>query len=135
MSEECDALVCNGTWELVPPPSSSNIIGCKWIFCIKIHSNGSVDRFKAHLVDKGFNQRPGADYHDTFTPVVKPTTIRLVFSIVVSHGWPLHQLDINNAFLQGQLSKHVYMAQLTGFINSDHMIYVYKLHKTIYGLK
>lgn len=82
--------------------------------------------FKAHLVVKGFNQWPGVDYHDTFSLVVRPTII-LVLSIVVTHGWPLHQLDISNAFLQGQLFEDVYMAQPSGFIDSDHLTYVCKL--------
>ncbi|KAH9716339.1 retrovirus-related pol polyprotein from transposon RE2 [Citrus sinensis] len=135
MSEEYDALVRNGTWELVPPNGITNLVGCKWIFRIKRHSDGSLDRFKARLVAKGFHQRPGVDYHETFSPVVKPTTVRLVLSIAISNGWSLCQLDINNTFLQGRLSEHVYMAQPPGFVDSDRPTYVCKLHKAIYGLK
>ena len=89
MSEEYDALVRNGTWELVPSDSIHNIVGCKWIFRTKRHSDGSVDRHKARLVAKGFHQRPGIDYHDTFSPMVKPSTIRLVISLAMSRGWSL----------------------------------------------
>ena len=135
MSEEYGALVCNGTWELVPPKDITNQVGCKWIFCIKRNSYGSIDRYKAHLVAKGFHQRPGVDYHETFSLVVKPTTVRLVLSIVVSNGWSLRQLDVNNAFLQGRLSENVFMAQPPSFVDSDHPSYVCKLHKAIYGLK
>lgn len=135
MSEEYDALVRNGTWELVPADPSHNVVGCKWIFRIKRHSDGSVDRFKARLVAKGFHQRPGVDYHDTFSPVVKPTTIRLVLSLAVSQGWKLRQLDVNNAFLQGHLFETVYMAQPQGFLDKDHPSHVCKLTKAIYGLK
>ncbi|KAL5567379.1 hypothetical protein UlMin_030543 [Ulmus minor] len=104
MSDEYDALVRNGTWELVPPTLSQNIVRCKWIFRIKRNSDGSIDRFKAHSVAKGFHQRPGVDYLDTFSPIVKPTTVRVILSLVVSRGWYLHQLDVNNAFLQGHFS-------------------------------
>lgn len=110
MSEEFDALVWNGTWDLVPSHPSQNVVGCKWIFRTKRLSNGSVDRYKARLVAKRFHQRPGVDYHDTFTPVVKPTTVRLVLSLAVMRGWLLRQLDVNNAFLQGSLSEDVFMA-------------------------
>ncbi|KAK9200192.1 hypothetical protein WN944_015388 [Citrus x changshan-huyou] len=135
MSEEYDALVRNGTWELVPPDGISNMVGCKWIFRIKRHSDGSIDRFKARLVAKGFHQRPGVDYHETSSPVVKPTTVRLVLSIAINNGWSLRQLDVNNAFLQGRLSENVFIAQPPGFVDHDHPSYVCKLHKGIYGLK
>ncbi|KAK0570922.1 hypothetical protein LWI29_008499 [Acer saccharum] len=123
MSEECNALNTNGTWELVRPTPSTNI-GCKWIFRIKRKTDGTIDRYKAHLVAKGFNQRPGVDYFETFSPVIKPTTIRLVLSIATSHGWPLRQLDVNNAFLQGRLTEEVYMAQPPGFVDSDQPTHV-----------
>ena len=84
MSVECDALVQNGTWHLVPLAANQNIVGCKWIFRIKRNSNGSVDRFKARLVAKGFHQRPGIDYLDTFNLVVKPTTVQVVLSLAIS---------------------------------------------------
>ena len=125
MSEEYDALVKNGTWALVPPNSSQYLVGCKWIFITKRKSDGSIDRFKARLVAKGFHEPPGIDYYDTFSPVVKPTTIRLVLSVAVSNGWIFCQLDVNNAFLQGTLTEHVYMTQPPGLIDQDsHHMFV-----------
>ncbi|KAH9723253.1 retrovirus-related pol polyprotein from transposon RE2 [Citrus sinensis] len=135
MSEEYDALVRNDTWALVPQDSSQNLVGCKWVFRTKRKSDGSVDKFKARLVAKGFHQRPGIDYQDTFSPVIKPITVRIVLSIAVSRGWSLRQLDVNNAFLQGHLSENVYMSQPPGFVDKDNPSYVCKLNKAIYGLK
>ena len=135
MSEEYDALVRNGTWELVSPDGITNLVGCRWVYRIKRNSDGSINRFKARLVAKGFHQRPGVDYHDTFSPVVKPTTVRLVLSLAISRGWSLKQLDINNAFLQGSLSETVFMEQPPGFVDQDKPSFVCKLHKAIYGLK
>ncbi|KAK1555457.1 hypothetical protein Q3G72_026733 [Acer saccharum] len=135
MTKECNALIKNGTRELVQHTANTNVIGCKWIFRIKRKSDGSIDRYKARLVTKGFNQQPGIDYFETFIPVIKPTTVRLVISIAISHGWSLHQLDVNNAFLQGTLTEDVYMSQPPGFIDSDHLTHVCKLRKAIYGLK
>ncbi|KAF5454886.1 hypothetical protein F2P56_024519 [Juglans regia] len=89
MSQEFTALVKHGTWDLVPPQASQNLIGCKWVFRIKRKPDGSIDRYKAHLVAKGFHQRPGIDYKETFSPVVKPTTIRTILSIALMHRWPI----------------------------------------------
>lgn len=135
MSQEFTALVKHGTWDLVPPQSSQNQIGCKWVFRIKRKPDGSIDRYKARLVAKGFHQRPGLDYTATFSPVVKPTTIRTVLSIALMHRWPIRQLDVNNAFLHGTLEEDVFMTQPRGFVDSNFPNYVCKLKKSIYGLK
>ncbi|WRX13866.1 Reverse transcriptase [Theobroma cacao] len=103
MLDEITALLRNGTWELVPPSSSQNVIGCKSVFRIKRNPDGSSSRYKARLVAKGFHQCPGIDFHDTFSPVVKPTTIRLILAFALSNNWPLHDLIItsnDNKFLQ-----------------------------------
>ena len=86
MKTEYGSLLTNSTWSLVPKPVNKHIIGCKWIYKLKLKVNGLVDRFKAHLVAKGFNQTYGIDYFETFC-LVKPTTIRLVFSLAIFHGW------------------------------------------------
>ena len=98
MNEEFDVLLRNSTWTLVHPQPTQNIIGCKWIFRVKRNLDGSVAWYKIRLVAKGFNQCLGVDFHDTFSPIVKPTTIRVILTIVVSKGWHLRQLDINNFF-------------------------------------
>ena len=135
MYEELEALARNRTWDLIDASVAANIVGCKWVFTIKRHPDGSIDRFKAHLVAKGFHQRPGVDFQETFSPVIKPATIRLVLSVSVSHNWQLRQLDVNNAFLQGQLDEEVFMSQPPGFKDKTQPLAVCKLHKAIYGLK
>ncbi|CAL2238106.1 unnamed protein product [Prunus armeniaca] len=135
MSTEFNALISNGTWELVPSDSTQNLIGCKWVFRIKRHPDGTIDRYKARLVTKGFHQRPGVDFSETFSPVVKPTTIRVVLHLALSHGWPIRQLDVNNAFLHGTLSDIVYMSQPPGFVDTNLPSHVCKLRKALYGLK
>ena len=135
MADEFTALVFHGTWKLVPQSSTSNIVGCKWVFRIKRHPDGTMDRFKACLVAKGFNQRPSVDYTETFSPVIKPTTIWLILSLALSNGWSLHQLDVNNVFLHGQLTEQVFMQQPVGFIDQSHPQHVCALQKSIYGLK
>lgn len=111
------------------------MVGCKWVFRIKRKPDGSIDKFKARLVTKGFHQRPGVDFTENFSPVVKPTTIHLVLSIAISRGWPLCQFDVNNAFLHGSLTDEVFMKQPPGFVDKSCPSYVCKLHKSIYGLK
>lgn len=124
MQTEYDALMRNKTWHLVPPQKGIIVIGCKWVYKIKHKSDGSLDRYKARLVDKGFKQRYGLDYEDTFSPVVKAATIRTVLSVAVSRGWNLRQLDVQNAFLYGILEEEVYMQQPPGFVDQSKANYV-----------
>ncbi|XP_073363714.1 uncharacterized protein [Aegilops tauschii subsp. strangulata] len=135
MEEEYHALMHNETWTLVPPPPRVNIIDSKWVFKVKRHADGSIERYKARLVSKGFKQHQGLDYEDTFSPVVKPTTIRLLLSLQVSRGWSLRQLDVQNAFLHGLLEEEVYMRQPPGFIDHAQPHHLCRLTKALYGLK
>jgi hypothetical protein len=100
-----DALLSNQTWTLCPRPIHHNVIRNKWVFKIKRKANGTVERFKARLVAKGFDQRSGIDYTDTFSLIIKPSTIRIILALTVHFDWPIRQLDVSNAFLQGHLNK------------------------------
>ena len=135
MDEEFQALKKQGTWFLVPLPATKNVMGCKWVYKLKHNSDGSIARYKARLVAKGFHQQQGIDFDETFSPAIKPPTVRLILSLAVSLQWPLRQLDIKNAFLHDTLKEEVYMTQPQGYINSTHPNFVCKLHKFIYGLK
>ncbi|KAJ9556427.1 hypothetical protein OSB04_011041 [Centaurea solstitialis] len=134
MDAEYNALIQNHTWDLVPSINHTPI-GCKWIFRIKRNPDGSIAKYKARLVAKGFLQQYGKDYFDTFSPVTKPVTIRTVLSIALSREWPLRQLDINNAFLNGTLQEQVYMVQPPGYINPQFPNHICRLKKSLYGLK
>jgi len=109
MCDEIAALRSNRTWSLVLFHSSMNIVGSRWVYRIKRRVDGSIERYKARLVARGFTQQEGIDYSETSSPVIKQATVRLVFSIVVSRNWKIYQLDIHNAFLNGVLTKEVYM--------------------------
>jgi histone deacetylase 1/2 len=135
MRDEYAALIKNSTWRLVPPPVGHNIVGCKWIYKVKQKPDGTVDRYKARLVAQGFSQRYGVDYADTFSPVVKPTTVRIILALAVSRHWSLRQVDIQNAFLHGELHEEVYMHQPPGFVDKTRPQFVCKLQKSLYGLK
>ncbi|CAM8885812.1 unnamed protein product [Rhodiola kirilowii] len=135
MEDEFMALCRTNTWTLVPRPPYTNIVGSKWVFKTKHRPDGSIDKHKARLVARGFTQQLGIDYQDTFSPVVKPATVRLVLSIAASHGWCLRQVDVSNAFLHGHLKQDVYMQQPPGFENPHFPSHVCKLQRAIYGLK
>ncbi|KAM2458216.1 hypothetical protein ACFX1W_007032 [Malus domestica] len=135
MQEEYNALLTTGTWSLVPSHPSQNLVGCKWVFRIKRKADGTIDRYKARLVAKGFHQQAGLDYTDTFSPVAKPVTIRLLLTLAAQYDWFLNQLYVSNDFLHGSLSENVFMQQPTGFQDPTQLTHVCHLHKSLYGLK
>jgi hypothetical protein len=124
MNNEFDALLQNQTWTLVSPLPNQNIVGCKWVFRIKRLANGSIERYKARLVAKGFHQQPGIDYGETYSSVIKPTTVRTVLSLAISASWSIQQIDIQNAFLHGTLSEDVFMTQPPGFQHPQFLNHV-----------
>ena len=134
-NEEFNAQIKNRTWDLVPPPPNQNIVSCHWIFTTKYFADGTEERPKSRLVARGFTQQYGVDFAETFSPVIKTTTLRTVLGIAVTKNWSLRQLDVNHAFLQARLSDEVYMTQPPGFIDKDRPNYVCRLNKAIYGLK
>lgn len=129
----------NHTWTVQSLPKDKHSIGCKWVYKIKHKADGSVERFKARLVAKGYTQKEGLDYTETFSPVAKVVTIKVLLTIAASFNWPLVQLDVNNAFLNGDLFEEVFMDLPLGYKHGkvcpqgEHL--VCKLHKSIYGLK
>jgi hypothetical protein len=135
MDEEFRALIDNATWSLMPRPPRANIVTGKWIFKHKFNSDGSLDHYKARWVLRGFTQRPGVNFDETFSPVVKPAIVRTVLSLALSRDWSVHQLDVKNAFLRGTLSETVYCTQPSGFVDPARPDHVCRLNKSLYGLK
>jgi hypothetical protein len=128
-------LIANNTWELVPRPSGAHVVSDKWIFRHKFKEDGSFERYKARWVVRGFTQRAGIDYGETYCPVVKPATVRTVLTLAAKRNWPVHQLDVNNAFLHDILDEQVYARQPAGFIDTTRKDSVRRLSKSLYGLK
>lgn len=115
MQKEIQALKDNHTWTVTTLPPNKTPIGCKWIFKIQHQSDGSIKRYKARLVAKGYTQREGFDYFDTFSPAAKISTVRGLLALAAAKNWYLHQLDVNNAFLYGDLDEEIFMTVPPGF--------------------
>ena len=135
MQEELNQFVRNDVWTLVPQPKSQTIIGTKWVFRNKMDENGIVSRNKARLVAQGYNQQEGIDYDETFAPVARLESIRILLAYACAHNFKLFQMDVKSAFLNGVINEEVYVAQPPGFIDFEKPNYVYKLKKALYGLK
>ena len=133
MKEELDALTKNHTWDLVTLPFGQSVVGCKWIYKIKTHANGSIERYKVRLVAKGFTQKYGINYEETFTQVARISSIRTLLDVVVASKWDLFQMDVKNVFLNGDLSEEVYMQPPSSLsVDSNKVCH---LRHALYGLK
>ena len=135
MKAEMDALEKNQTWDLVLLPRGKKPVGCRWVFTTKYNSDGTLERYKARLVAKGYTQTYGVDYMETFAPVAKMNTVRVLLSLAANFGWQLHQFDVKNAFLHGDLEEEIYMEIPPGFNPSSKPGTVCRLKKALYGLK
>lgn len=107
--DEYLALIERNTWTLLPPLDFTNVVDYKWMYMLKKHAHGSLAHYKARPVAKRFTQKEGLDYFEMFSHVIKQSTIRVILSIALHHGWKLHQLDVSNAFLNGHLSEVIFM--------------------------
>ena len=134
MQAELQALQQNQTWTLTTLPQHKTTIGCRWVYKIKYNADGSVERYKARLVAKGYTQMEGLDFLDPFSPVAKLTTVRLLLALAALNNWHLRQLDVNNAFLHGDLNEEVYMHLPKG-LAVDNPNLVCRLQRSLYGLK
>lgn len=134
MKEEMEAHQKLGTFELVDKPSHAPVIGCRWVYKIKRDKNGEVIKYKARLVAQGCSQQKGVNYHETYSPVVKSSTVRLLMAIAVLCNFKIEQIDIKNAYINSELCEEIYMRQPPGFTMGDNTK-VLKLRKSLYGLK
>lgn len=135
MKAEYKSLIQNKTWELVDLPNGRRPIGCKWVFTMKHDKHGKVERYKSRLVAKGCAQRYGVDYTETFSPVVRYSSLRLIFALAAEYDLQLHQMDVSTAYLNGELNETVYMVQPERFVCEKYPHKVCKLNKSLYGLK
>lgn len=135
MKEELAAIQKNETWELVDLPKDKKAIGVKWIFRTKYYADGSIQKYKALLIAKGYSQQHGIDYEDTFSLVARFETVRTFLALAAQLKWPVYQFDVKSAFLNGDLEEEVYVLQPEGFAIVGKENQVYRLRKALYGLK
>jgi hypothetical protein len=135
---EMDSIMSNGTWEVVERPYGCKPIGCKWVFKKKLRPDGTIERYKARLVVKGYSQKEGEDYFDTYSPIASLTTIRVLLSLNALHGLIIHQMDVKTSFLHEELDEEIYMQQLltilTSLTRNKYKIHLYRRHQECEGI-
>jgi hypothetical protein len=132
---EMDSILSNETWELVDRPYGCKPVYCKWVFKKKLRPDGTIDKYKVRLVAKGYTQKKDENFFDTYSPVARLTTIRVLLSLTASHGLLVHQMNVKTAFLNGELEEEIYMTHPDGFVVKGQEDKVCKLMKSLYGLK
>ena len=135
MVEEYKSIVQNDVWHIIPKPKDKSVVSSKWLWKIKYALDGSIEIHKARFVARGFSQKAGIDYEETFAPVARFTSVRTIIAIATAKGWKVHQMDVKTAFLNRVINEEVYIEQLEGFVIKDKNLYVCKLKKALYGLK
>jgi len=135
MEAELKMIEKNGTWSLVDKPFDKKTIGVKWVFKVKLNANGSINKYKARLVVKGYAQQFGVDFFDTFAPVARLDTIRLLLALSAHQNWKVYQLDVKSAFLNGLLEVEIYVEEPKRFVKMGEDNKVLLLKKALYGLK
>jgi hypothetical protein len=135
MIEEYQSIINNDVWEIVPRPKSKDVVSSKWLFKIKHATDGSIEKYKAIFVARGFSQKEGIDYEETFTPVARYTSIKTIIAFAAKMKWKLHQMDVKTTFLNGVIEEEVYIEKLQGFEVEDMKSHVCRLKKASYRLK
>jgi hypothetical protein len=130
-----DSIISNGTWELVDRPYGCKPVGCKWVFKKKLRPYGTIDKYKVRLVVKGYTQKEGENFFDTYSPIARLIIIRVLLSLAASHGLLIYQMYIKIAFLNGELEEEIYMTQSDRFVVKGQEDNLCKLLKSLYDLK
>jgi hypothetical protein len=135
MGEEYQSIVKNDVWDVVPRPKEKSVVSSKWIYKTKHAVDGSIEKYKARFVARGFSQKEGIDYEETFSPMARYTSIRTILSLAAVMKWKVHQMDVKTTFLNGEIKEEVYVEQPQGFEVHDRETHVCRLKKDLYGLK
>jgi hypothetical protein len=135
MLEEYRSIIKNNVWDIVSRPKDKSVVSSKWVYKIKHAVDGSVEKFKTRFVARGFTQKEGIDYEETFSPVARYTSIRTIISLAPILGWKLHQMYVKTTFLNGKIEHEVFVEQPDGFVLHNKGTHVCKLRKALYGLK
>eukprot|EP00253_Pinus_taeda_P015910 PITA_15910 len=135
MVEKYNSIMVNDIWEVVPRPQNRSVVDSRWIYKVNYATNGSVEKYKARFVAKGYAQKEEIDYEETFAPVVRYTSIRSVKSLAAQMGWEIHQMDVKTTFLNEVIEEEVYIEQTESFETHEKKSHVCRLKKALYGLK
>jgi hypothetical protein len=135
MTEEYQSIIKNDVWEIVPRLNNKDVVSSRWLFKIKHAADGSIEKYKARFVARGFSQKEGIDYEETFSLVARYTSIRTIIALAAKMKWKLHQMDVKTTFLNGFIEEEVYIEKPQGFEVEDRKSHVCKLKKALYGLK
>eukprot|EP00253_Pinus_taeda_P008958 PITA_08958 len=135
MVENYVSIVTNSAWEIVQRAEGKSMVGSRWIYKVKQAANGSVEKYKARFVVRGFSQIERIDYEETFAPVARYSSLRTILSLSAQMGWHIHQMDVNTAFLNGVIEEEVYIEKIGGFDIFSSELHVCRLKRALYGLK